>query len=347
MWTSRVWTLQEAFVSRQVIFAVQDQLIDGDFISELLSYAEKAENGITDKFGCYRWDPKLPVVVGPQHIWMEKEKLVIIRSIFGGEQQYAEICSRNGMVLMPFEEALAMLVGRSAQLRQDYVYGVLGMSIGGEHITPEYGISRESPLDWRKMLNKLKDTGMITERQLAAPSVNEDPAMSWLPKVEGYPYGPFLSGERTAIQVSRPQLSWTFQGTSVIAVEFKWVEVTECDDGIDRLAKNVNKMACHCVNGRIKIEGKHWNMGGLYLESDGVYLNVAGTSCYDKFTRERLEGTQVMLCENLGHETISMRVSGDVHEGRVQREDGYVLEIYWPDGHPLALTGKRLVVGSI
>lgn len=59
------------------------------------------------------------------------------------------------------------------------------------------------------------------------------------------------------------------------------------------------------------------HMGGLYFESDGIYINVAGTSCYGKFTRQRPEGTHVTLCENLVHETIAMRVSRDVYEGRV------------------------------
>lgn len=331
-WSSRVWTMQEALMSRQVIFAVQDQLIDGDFISELLAYAEWAHHGTTRICGCYRWDPSLPVVVEPLHIRMEKGELVIIRSIFGGSQQYAELSSSNGMVLMSFEEALVMSAGRSASIAEDYIYGVLGISMGGERVTVEYG--KGQPLDWRTMLSKLSDAGMITDRQLAAPTVNEHPGMSWLPKVEGPSYGSFVAGERIAAQIPRPPLSWTDQGATVIAAEFEWVDLTKCNDdgGINSYMENINNMPCHRVLGSIRVEG--------------MLLEAAGTSS-TAFTTQRLEGTHVMLCGIIGNQAITMRVSGDVHGGRVQREDGYVLELFCPSVRLQSLRGKEMVVGSV
>lgn len=332
-WSSRVWTMQEALMSRQVIFAVQGQLIDGDFISELLAYAEWAHHGTTRICGCYRWDPRLPVVVEPLHIRMQKGELVIIRSIFGGSQQYAELCSSNGAVLMSFEEALAMSAGRSATIAEDYVYGVLGISVGGERLTPEYG--KGQPLDWRKMLGKLKDAGMITDRQLASPSVNEHPGMSWLPSVDGSPYGPFLAGERIAAQIPRPQLSWSEHGATVTAAEFEWVDVikSDGDGGIDTYMENIDNMPCHRALGSIRVEG--------------MLLDVAATSSRVKFTMERIEGTHMMLCGIDGNQAIAMRVSGDVHGGRVQREDGYVLELFCPGDRLRSLKGREVVVGSV
>ncbi|KAI3393514.1 hypothetical protein diail_4191 [Diaporthe ilicicola] len=332
-WSSRVWTMQEALMSRQVIFAVQGQLIDGDFISELLAHAEWAHHGTTRICGCYRWDPRLPVVVEPLHIRMQKGELVIIRSIFGGAQQYAESCSSDGAVLMSFEEALAMSAGRSATIAEDYIYGVLGISMGGERVTAEYG--KCQPLDWRKMLSKLKDAGMITDRQLAAPSVNEHPGMSWLPNVEGSTYGPFLAGERIAAQIPRPPLSWTEQGARVVAAEFEWVDVIKCDGGggIDTYMENIDNMPCHRVLGSIRIEG--------------MLLDVAATSSVVKFTTQRMEGTHMMLCGIVGNQAIAMRVSGDTHGGRVQREDGYVLELFCPGDRLRSLKGREVVVGSI
>ncbi|KAH8766050.1 heterokaryon incompatibility protein-domain-containing protein [Diaporthe sp. PMI_573] len=332
-WSSRVWTMQEALMSRQTIYAVQGQLIDGDFISELLAYAEWAHNGTTRICGCYRWDPMLPVVVEPLHIRMQKGELVIIRSIFGGNHQYAELSSRNGMVLMSFEEALAMSAGRSATIAEDYVYGVLGISFGGERVTVEYG--KGQPLDWRKMLSKLTDAGMITDRQLAAPSVNKDPGMSWMPSVEGSPYGPFLAGERIAAQIPRPPLSWSEKGATVMAAKFDWVDVIKSDDGggIDSYIENINNMPCHRVLGSIRV--------------DEMLLDVAGTSSGAEFTSQRLEGTHMMLYGIAGNQAIAMRVSGDVHGGQVQREDGYVLELFLPSDRLRSLRGQRILVGSV
>lgn len=332
-WASRVWTMQEALMSRQTIFAVQGQLIDGDFISELLAYAEWARNGTTRICGCYRWDPRWPVVVEPLHIRMSKGELVIIRSIFGGTQQYSELCSSNGMVLMSFEEALAISAGRCATIAEDHIYGVLGISIGGDRVTPEYG--KGHPLDWRRMLRKLTDAGMITDRQLAASSVNKKPGMSWLPDVGDSPYGPLLAGERIAAQIHRPQLSWTEQGATVIAAQFEWIDVirSEEDGDINSYMENINNMPCHRVLGSIKVEG--------------MVLDVAGTSSGARFTTQRLEGTHMMLCGITGNQAIAMRVSGGFHSGRVQREDGYVLELFCSTDRLRSLRGKEIVVGSV
>lgn len=332
-WASRVWTMQEALMSRQTIFAVQGQLLDGDFISELLAHAEWARNGTTRICGCYRWNPRCPVVVEPLHIRMNKGELVIIRSIFGSAQQYSELCSPNGMVLMSFEEALAISAGRCATIAEDHIYGVLGISIGGDRVTPEYG--KGHPLDWRKLLRKLTDAGMITDRQLAASTVNRDPGMSWLPDVGDSPYGPFLAGERIAAQIHRPQLSWTEQGATVIAAQFEWVDVirSEDDGGINSYMENINNMPCHRVLGSIKVEG--------------MVLDVAGTSSGARFTTQRLEGTHMMLCGITGNQAIAMRVSGGFHSGRVQREDGYVLELFCSTDRLRSLRGKEIVVGSV
>lgn len=332
-WSSRVWTMQEALMSRQTIFAVQGQLIDGDFISELLAYAEWAHNGTTRMCGCYRWDWRLPVVVEPLHIRMEKDKVVIIRSIFGGEHQHAELSSSNGMVLMSFEEALAMSIGRCATIEEDYIYGVLGISVGGERVTVEYG--KGQPLDWRKMLRKLTDARMITDRQLAASSVNEHPGMSWLPDIRNSPYGPFLAAERIAAQITRPPLSWNDEGATVLAAEFEWVDVIKSDDdgGIDSYMENINNMPCHRVLGSIRV--------------DGMLLDVAGTSSGAGFTMQRLDGTHMMLCGISGNQAIAMRVSGDIYGGRVQREDGYVLELFSPSDRLRPISGKEVCVGSV
>lgn len=331
-WSSRVWTMQEALMSRQTIFAVQDQLIDGDFISELLAYAEWAHNGTTRICGCYRWNPRLPVVVEPLHFRVNKGELVIIRSIFGGDHQYAELSSSNGMVLMSFEEALAMSAGRSASIAEDQIYGVLGISIGGERISVEYG--KRQPLDWRKMLRKLTDAGMITDRQLAAASVNDLPEMSWLPKPGASPYGPLLAGERLAAQIPRPPLSWTEDGARVIAAEFEWVDVVKSnnDGAINSHMENINNMPSHRVLGSIRVEG--------------MLMEVAGTSSEAEFTMQRLEGTHMMLCGIAGNQAIAIRVSGDIHSGRVQRQDGYVLELFCPQIKLRSLEGKELLVGS-
>ncbi|KAG8169790.1 hypothetical protein KVR01_000535 [Diaporthe batatas] len=293
-WSSRVWTMQEALMSRQTIFAVQGQLIDGDFISELLAYAEWAHNGTTRMCGCYKWNPRLPVVVEPLHIRVNKGELVIIRSIFGGDHQHAELSSSNGMVLMSFEEALAMSAGRSATVAEDQIYGVLGISIGGERVTVEYG--KRQPLDWRKMLRKLTDAGMITDRQLAAASVNDLPGMSWLPKSGCSIYGPFLEGERLAAQIPRPPLLWTEKGATVFAIEFAWVDVVKSnhDGAINNRMENINNMPSHRILGSIRVQE--------------ILLDVAGTSSGAEFTMRRLEGTHMMLCDISGNQAIAIRV---------------------------------------
>lgn len=39
-WTTRVWNLQEAMLSRQVIYVVGEQLADGDYVSELAAFIQ-------------------------------------------------------------------------------------------------------------------------------------------------------------------------------------------------------------------------------------------------------------------------------------------------------------------
>lgn len=324
-WASRVWTLQEALMPRQVVYAVRDQLIDGDFVSELLAYAEHAHNGTTDHFGCYRWDPNYPVIISPRHIMMEKGQLAITRSIFGGEQQYNELCSEDGSVLMSFEEALALVHDRIASVREDYIYGVLGMSMGGQKISVEYGI------DWRKMLEKVKVAGLLTERQLAAPSINKQPELSWLPENNDPAYGPFLNGERLAVGFGRPKLIWSEQGATVIAAEFTWK--TEHLHYFDWRTNNIHNMPCQAVRGLIEVEG--------------IMALVCATSSKHFLHTKRLEGTHLMLCRETGQETIGIRVSGDLQSGHVRREDGYVLELHhWVEpGHPNLLKGRRWFIG--
>ncbi|KAM0743792.1 hypothetical protein ACQRIT_001106 [Beauveria bassiana] len=181
-WADRVWTLQEALMARQVIYAHQGQLIDGDFVSELLAYINSATFVIVPGcgwfggYGCYRWSPALATVIAPRQFSIQKDgKVALLRSVFGGEIQHQELSRRGstGRVLMPFEDAIALVNNRAAFEEQDFVYGVLGISEGGQDITPEYNIT------WQMMLDKLTRAGMITERQLASSEPNTRPGMLW------------------------------------------------------------------------------------------------------------------------------------------------------------------------
>ncbi|KAI6089536.1 hypothetical protein F4821DRAFT_231272 [Hypoxylon rubiginosum] len=57
------------------------------------------------------------------------------------------------------------------------------------------------------MLEGLRQAQMITERQLAAPSVSLRDGMSWLPDAGSNPFKSFLSGDRLANTIDRPPLS--------------------------------------------------------------------------------------------------------------------------------------------
>lgn len=339
-WVSRVWTLQEALLSRQLVYSVQDQLVDGDFISELVSYIEtfsETYSGDGDDpewiggYGSYRWNARATTIVYPRQfrLQMRSTKLLrftILRSIFGGELQYEELKLAGG-VTMAFEEALAMISDRHATKDEDNVYGILGLCDGGDNIDIEYNIS------WETMVEKLQKAGMITERQLASWTINELPGMSWLAKC-GSGYGPFKNMERLAAFVRRPKLSRSEQGVTVLGAVFEW-EDFECQDW-DVL--NIHGMACHLVRGKIR-----------FPETPGLVAQVAGTTTPKSgFWEGRTDGTHVMLCQDVDEktpDTVAIKISGDIQGGLVQREDGYVLEIHgWLEGDPRLLKGRQWTI---
>ncbi|GAW24057.1 hypothetical protein ANO14919_136360 [Xylariales sp. No.14919] len=337
-WVTRVWTLQEALLSRQLIYVVQKQLIDGDFISELVAYLTTGSESVsreTDEwfggYGCYRWNGRTPSVVSPRQFRMDETpgKLVIIRSIFGGQQQFNELQrAGHGRVLVPFEEALALCTNRSATEREDIIYGILGVSEGGEKVGVEYG-----NICWRTMLDRLGRVGMLTERLLASPTVNKRPGLSWLPE-SGAGYGPFLHGEPLAAAVERPVLAWPEKELVVTGIRFEW-SGAKCEE--DKFI-NIHGLPCCLVRGEIS-----------FPDVPGLRASVGGTSQV-LFTPERLKGTHVMLCEGIDkntEDTVAMRVNGNIESGRIYREDGYVLELYrWLQGDPASLQGKRWTFGN-
>ncbi|KAF4469507.1 het domain [Fusarium albosuccineum] len=250
-WASRVWTLQEALMSRQLIYAVDNQLIDGDYISELAAFletfAEVYDGDPRDPewiggYGCYSWNPRLPTIVYSRQFRMraKSSRPTIIRTIFGGRQQHDELQATHHGLSMPLEEALTMVGERNATAEEDYIYGILGITERGETVDVEYGIS------WRTMLAKLLQAGMITERQLASYSVNRLPGMSWLPEC-GPGYGPFKNIERLAAFVSRPKISWSKQGVVVTGARFEWMEF----DYHEGEVFNIHGMVCWLVRGKI------------------------------------------------------------------------------------------------
>ncbi|KAL2678795.1 hypothetical protein Neosp_009546 [[Neocosmospora] mangrovei] len=190
-WASRIWTLQEALLSRQMVYAIKDQLIDGDYISELIAFVETFAEVIGGHeewiggYGCYRRNARAPSVVFPRQFRMQEDShlLTIIRTVFGGEQQHKELKEIPHGIPMPFEEALTISAGRDASTQEDYVYGLLGISEGGSTLEVQYDI------EWPTMMAKLQGAGMITEWQLASDTASKLPGMSWLPSVE-HGYGP-------------------------------------------------------------------------------------------------------------------------------------------------------------
>ncbi|KAF5615431.1 hypothetical protein F52700_13401 [Fusarium sp. NRRL 52700] len=336
-WTTRVWTLQEALMSRQLVYVMDDQLIDGDYISELIAaletFAEVYEGDENDPewiggYGCYVWNPRLPTIIHSRQfrIRAESSRPTIIRTIFGGRQQYNELQATRHGLPMPLEEALAMVAERNAMKEEDYIYGILGVSEKGETVDVEYGI------DWCTMLAKLVQAGMITERQLGSHSVNELPKMSWLPKISGY--GPFKSIERLTAFVSRPTIALSKLGAVVIGVRFEWMEFEFHDD----LIFNIHGMVCRLVRGKI------W-----FPDIPGLIIKAGGTSSQE-FNQERLRGCHVLLCNNVDkntEDTVAVRVAGDIAGRKVYREDGYVLEFHrWLQGGPHMLKGEEWVIGS-
>lgn len=340
-WLTRVWTLQEAIVSRQVIYAVQDQLIDGDYISELISYidtASRVAGNWVGGYGCYRWDVRIPPVIWPRQFDVRQNGcFTILRTVFGGEQQYNELQSRFHGILVPLEEALYLISGRQASKKEDYIYGVLGISERGAGVSIEYGI------EWPAMMDKLQRAGMITERQLAAPTVNQS-GMSWLPEC-GSEYGPFTKMERLAAPVDRPPLSLSEQGATVTGAVFEWVKWETHPSGWDVFS--TRGMPCQYGRGTICFPG-----------TPGLTARVCLISS-EFVTEERMQGTHVLLCQGVNkatRDTVAMRVSGDIERGNVIREDGYVLELYeWyeggPDeryeGDPESLQGRQWTLGHM
>lgn len=339
-WSTRVWTLQEALMSRQVVYAVQNQLIDGDYISELIAYVETSSEYHTGNYqwiggyGCYGWNANYPSVVFPRQFRMEDDddsyRLIILRTVFGGEQQYRELQSKTRGVSMPFEEALAMFKGRDATREEDYIYGILGITERGGEIRIEYGI------DWTTMLGKLKHAGMITERQLASPTVNKLPGMSWLPAC-GSGYGPFTNIAWHNTFVYRPKLAWSEEGAAVLAVRFEWVNPTY---GGRNLTVRYHGLGSEIMYGDIR-----------FPDIPGLCAMVWGTSELE-FTEKRVGGTHLMLCSEVDEKTrktVAIKVAENPEGGNINRKDGYILEIsYWLEGSPRMLRGRgrRYVIGS-
>lgn len=337
-WASRVWTLQESLLSRQLVYSVQDQLIDGDFISELVSYVEtfsEEYSGDDDDpewiggYGSYRWNARATTIVYPRQLRLQKSskeppRLTILRTIFGGELQFEELQLAGG-VTMPFEEALTMITDRHATRDEDNVYGILGLCDEGDKINVEYNIS------WETMLEKLQKAGMITERQLASWTINKLPGMSWLAKC-GPGYGPFQNMERLAAFVRRPKISRSEQGVTVLGAVFEWVdvEVKEWD------VLNIHGMACHLALGTVR-----------FPETPGLVARVGGTTT-PEWESGRMDGTHVMLCRDVDEktpDTVAIKVSGDIEGGLVRREYGYVLELHrWLEGDPRLLKGRQWTI---
>lgn len=341
-WSRRVWTLQEVLLSRQVVYAVQDQLIDGDFVSEIVSFIETFAEYYKDDgediewiggYGSYRWNARAATVVYSRQLRMTtdftgSQCLAIIRTMFGSEQQYEELHSAD-KISMPFEQAMNMVMGRHATKKEDSLYGVLGMCEGGSKIKVEYDVS------WPTMLGKLQRAGMITECQLASPTINKLPGMSWLPEIGlGSDYGPFRNMERVSAFVLRPKLSWSEQGATVLGAKFEWQDF-ECAE-TDVL--NVHGMGCWVVRGTIR-----------FPSTPGLVAEVGGTSSL-QFGTDRMGGTHIMLCQDVDEktwDTVAIKVAGGVESGHVYREDGYVLELHrWLEGDPRLLKGRQWLIGS-
>ncbi|KIL84576.1 het domain protein [Fusarium avenaceum] len=338
-WVSRVWTLQEALMSRQLIYSVDDQLIDGDYISELVSYMETfsevfVNDGGNDPewvggYGCYGWNPRLPTTIFSRQFRMTGKPLqpTIIRTIFGGRMQYEELQTIHHGLRMPLEEALTMVAGRVATYKEDYTYGILGITERGHEVDVKPGI------DWLTMLGRLQRAGMITERQLAssAPSIHR--GMSWLPEC-GPGYGPFTCLERLAAFVPRPKIVYSEQGAAVMGTIFEWVEPEYQEFAF----LSIHGMACRLVRGKIR-----------FPKIPGLIARVGGISS-QPFDEGRLSGVHVMLCRDVDNdtkETVAIKVAGDIKGKNVYRQDGYVLELHkWLEGGPSMLKGEEWTVGG-
>lgn len=339
-WATRVWTLQEALLSRQLVYSVQNQLIDGDFISELVAYTETfsevyrgasgADREWIGGYGSYRWNARDATIVYPRQFRVRASKksmqFTILRTVFGGEIQHEELKLAGGLSIA-FEEALTMITDRYATKGEDYVYGLLGICEGGDKIKIKYDIT------WQAMLKKLQKAGMITERQLASSTSNELSRMSWLPQC-GPDYGPFKNTERLAAYVRRPKLSCSEERVIVLGAVFEW-EDFECSE-LDVI--NIHGMGCRLVRGTIR-----------FPDTPGIIAKVGGTTTAKVgFKGDRMYGTHVMLCQDVDEktpDTVAIKVSGDIERGHVKRKDGYVLELHrWVKGDPKLIKGRQWTI---
>lgn len=79
-------------------------------------------------------------------------------------------------------------------------------------------------------------------------------------------------------------------------------------------------------------------------------LARVGATSTEPLTRERMNGTHVMLCAGVNRDTedtVAIRVLGDIESGSVYRQDGYVLELHqWLEGDPESLNGRHWTLGS-
>jgi hypothetical protein len=338
-WASRVWTLQEALLSRQIIYAVADQLIDGDYISELVAYIDTFSDEYDDSnpegpewiggYGCYGWNARNASVVTPRQFRVQHgdSQLTAIMTVFGGEQQFKELNATGSGLRMPLEQALIMTADRHATKKEDHIYGILGISETEGDIDIEYSI------EWDAMLDKLGRAGAITERLLASPSLNSSPKMSWLPDC-GSRYGPFQNLNRLSAFVQRPKLSWSEIRAMVMGLQFKW-EQPEIDDWA---VLNIHGMGCRVVRAHIS-----------FPDMPGLVARVAGTS-ETEWSTKRLSGSHILLCEGVDkstRDTVAIKVSGDIETRKVCRKDGYIMEIHeWVHGDPGLIVGKEWTLGS-
>lgn len=343
-WATRLWTLQEALLSRQVVYSVQNQLVDGDFVSELVAYfetfgeqysiddeASRADPEWIGGYGCYRWNARAATIVYPRQFRVRESskksrQFAILRTVAGGEIQHKELQLAGGLSIA-FEEALTMITDRYATKGEDYVYGLLGICEGGDKIKIEYDIT------WQAMLEKLQKAGMITERQLASSTSNELSRMSWLPRC-GSDYGPFKNIEKLAAFVRRPKLSWSEERVIVLGAVFEW-ENFECPEWG---SINIHGMSCRLVRGTIR-----------FPDAPGIVAKVGGTtSAKIGFKGDRMNGTHVMLCRDVDEntpDTVAIKVSGNIESGHVKREDGYVLELHrWVKGDPRLIKGRQWTI---
>ncbi|KAF5676658.1 beta-glucosidase 2 [Fusarium circinatum] len=308
-WTTRIWTMQEALMSRQVIYAIDNQLIDGDYISELMAYIQtfseiyEHHNDINQwvgGYGCYGWNARMPSLFKPRQFSdrINPEIFTVIRTIFGGEQQYMELKAYGGLQ-MPLEQALVVVEGREASRKGDYIYGVLGITENGHKIEVEDGIP------WMKMLRKLQAAGMVTERQLASPTVNSLPGMSWLPESGRY-YGPFTQMERLASFIDSPPVKFSNEGAKVLGTaccEFTTVEGEEWAVLYDKV--NPSGKLPYTV---AKNESDYGHLIDLNVPR-GLYLNFLQNLNYTTYKFNNLE------IEKLSGAKIKAYPTGPIKEG--------------------------------